>query len=162
MRPTVPRPTRTPARIAPEKQIAGFLAKYTPAMRTEAQAARQVLRRRMPTAVEMVYDNYNALVFGYVPGDRASEAIFSIAVLPRHLSLCFLQGAGLDDPEGLLLGSGNVARHIKLASAGDLGKPGIRMLIDQALARARVPLPDTGRGTTVVKSVSAKQRPRRP
>ncbi|MGZ3439974.1 MAG: DUF1801 domain-containing protein [Polyangia bacterium] len=143
-------------------QIAGFLAKYTPAMQKEARAARRRLRARMPTAVEMVYDNYNALVFGFAPGDRASEAILSLAVLPDHVTLCFLQGKGLDDPERLLRGSGNVVRHIKLESAAALDAPAIQALIAQALRRAKVPLPKNARGSTVVKSISAKQRPRRP
>lgn len=33
---------------------------------------------------------------------------------------------------------------------------------DPAVAQARTPLPAAGRSTTIVKSVSAKQRPRRP
>ena len=158
----MPRATKTGPRSTTAKQIAGFLAKYTPQIRKEARAARRILRQRMPTAVEVVYDNYNALVFGFVPGQRVSEAILSFALYPRWLTLFFLQGAELDDPRGLLKGSGNVVRHIALAGAADLDRPAIRTLIRQALARARVPLPATGRGTTVVKFVSAKQRPRRP
>lgn len=154
------RPTKKPEPVA--AQIAGFLAKYTPAMQKEAQAARRRMRARMPSAVEMVYDNYNALVFGFAPGDRPSEAILSLAILPDHVTLCFLQGKGLDDPRGLLRGSGNIVRHIRLDGAADLDDPAIKTLVTLALARAKVPLPTSGRGSTVVRAISAKQRPRRP
>ena len=68
----------------------------------------------IPNAIEMVYDNYNALVVGFFPGMRPSEAIASIAVMPEWVNSFFLQGAGLPDPEKLLSGTGNVARHIKM------------------------------------------------
>jgi hypothetical protein len=144
------------------RRIAGFLSKYTPELQREARAARRVLRTWMPTATELVYDNHNALVFGFVPGERVSEGILSLAISPRWVTLCFLQGASLSDPEGLLQGSGATVRHIVLEGANDLKKPGIRSLISQALARARVPLAKNGRLRTVIKSVSARQRPRRP
>jgi hypothetical protein len=153
---------KTPPGKSPAKQIASFIAKYTPDVQKEARAARRTLRRLMPSAVEMVYDNYNALVFGFAPGDRPSEAILSLALFPRWVTLCFIQGARLRDPDGLLHGSGNVVRSIPLNGAGDLARPGVRSLIFQALAKANVPLQKGVRGRTEIRSVSAKQRPRRP
>jgi hypothetical protein len=78
---------------SPAAQIARSLAKYTPQIQAEARAARRILRGLLPTATEMVYDNYNALVFAFVPGDRPSEAILSIALYPRWVTLFFLRGA---------------------------------------------------------------------
>jgi hypothetical protein len=145
------------------RQIAGFLAKYTPAIAIEGRAARRRLRALMPTATELVYDNYNTLAFGFAPGERASEVILSIALYPSWVTLFFLQGAKLADPGGLLCGSGSTVRHVRLdGGAADLERAPIRALIRQALARAKVPLPKSGRGVTIVKMVSAKQRPRRP
>ena len=144
------------------KQIAGFLAKYTPAIAKEARAARRRMRALMPTATELVYDNYNTLAFGFAPGERASEVIFSIALYPSWVTLFFLQGAKLDDAAGLLRGSGSTVRDIRLdGGAADLERPPVRALMRQALARAKVLLPKSGRGT-IVKMVSKKQRPRRP
>jgi hypothetical protein len=144
------------------RQIDGFLAKFTPEVQAEARAARRILRAIMPSATEMVYDNYNALVFGFTPGDRPSEAIVSLALFPRWVTLCFLQGAGLKDPDRLLKGSGRTVRNIPLKRAADLKSLPIQALIDQAIRVARVPLPKSGHGRTVIKSVSPKQRPRRP
>src|SRR3954449_800672 len=106
--------------ISSAKRLATFLARFSPAIAAVAKSARGKLRRRLPGAIQMVYDNYNALVIGFCPTDRPSDAIFSIAVYPRSVALCFLQGAGLPDPNHLLKGSGTVARHVVLESASDL------------------------------------------
>ncbi len=69
---------------------------------------------------------------------------------------------GLPDPTGILRGSGNQSRHVVLPSESDLDRPDIAALIDAALATARVKLNPGESGRLVIKSVSAKQRPRRP
>ena len=98
---------------------------------------------------------------GFGPNERTSEAILSIAVWPRWVSLFFLQGKGLPDPHKLLKGGGNLVRHVVLDSASDLDRPEVRALIALAVARSKSKIPARG-GTLVIKSVSAKQRPRRP
>jgi hypothetical protein len=147
---------------SPEKQLDGFLAKYSPEIGALAREALAGMRARLPGAIELVYDNYNALAVGFGPTERTSDAIFSITLWPRWVSLFFLQGADLPDPKKLLKGSGNRARHIVLEEAEDLDNPAVKELIDRALESARTPLDSTGPGRIVIKSVSAKQRPRRP
>ena len=142
-----------------EQQIAGFLARYDPAISALAVDARRRLRRRLPTATELVYDNYNALVFGYGASDRASDGILSIALYPRWVTLFFLHGVGLSDPSGLLQGSGTPVRGVRLSKASDLEAPAIAALITEAGGRAGTALPQED-GATVIKSVSARQRPR--
>ncbi len=73
----------------PAAQLRGFLAKYEPAAAARARAALAKMRKLTPGATEMVYDNYQSLVIGFVPSDRPSDAIVSIAVLPGHVSGCF-------------------------------------------------------------------------
>ena len=147
---------------SPEARLEGFLAKYTPEVAAEAVASLGRLRPQVPGAVEMVYDNYNALVVGFGATERASEAVLSIAVMPRWVTLCFLAGAGLPDPRGLLQGSGNVVRSMRLAGSADLDRPEVRELIALAVAGSRTPFDTTRPGRMVIKSISAKQRPRRP
>jgi Domain of unknown function (DU1801) len=147
---------------AAAKQLDGFLVKYSPEIRAFARAALAKLRSRLPGAIEMVYDNYNGLVIGFGPSERPSEAIFSLVLFPRWVTLCFLQGARLADPNKLLKGSGKVVRHIRLADADDLDKPVIEDLIARALKSARVPIDGTTKSQLIIKSISAKQRPRRP
>jgi hypothetical protein len=147
---------------SPAQQLDGFIAKYAPEIGALARAALAKMRARLPGAIELVYDNYNALAIGFSPSERSSDAIFSIALWPRWVSLFFLQGAGLPDPNRLLRGSGKVARHIVLESADDLDNPAVQELIASALACARKPLADAGPSRIVIKSVSTRQRPRRP
>ena len=147
---------------SPKERLDRFIGKYSPEVGALARDVLARLRARLPGAVELVYDNYNALAIGFGPTERTSDAILSIALWPRWVSLFFLQGAGLPDPNRLLRGKGKVARHIVLESAADLDKPAVRQLIARALERARTPLDPTGTSRLVIKSVSAKQRPRRP
>ena len=119
------------------------------------------MRALLPCAIEMVYDNYNALAIGFGPSERASEAIFSLAVFPRWVTLCFLQGAKVADPEKLLNGSGNQVRHIRLTDPDTLLSPALRALMLAALRCARVPLLPSTKHRIIIKSISAKQRPRR-
>lgn len=145
----------------PEKQLAQFIDKFTPDMAKRIRAARAKMRKRIPQALELVYDNYNFFVIGYGPNEKAGDAIFSLAAQAKGLSLCFLQGAKLPDPKRLLRGSGNVVRNIRLETADVLDEPDVDALIAVALERAKTPLDAKGRHQLIIRSVSAKQRPRR-
>src|SRR5438045_1635949 len=96
---------------SPAKQLSGFLAKFNPPIATLAKTARAKFRKRLPGAIEMVYDNYNALVIGYSPTERPSDAVVSIVVYPKRVNLYFMHGAHLPDPTGVLQGDGNQGRH---------------------------------------------------
>jgi len=143
-----------------EKQLAEFIARYTPEIAARAKEVLAAMRRRLPPAIELVYDNYNALVVGFGPTDCASDAVFSIVLYPRWVTLFFLHGATLPDPSKVLKGSGKIVRHVVLDSAADLDKSAIRKLMDRALAACEEPFP--AKRQLVIKSISAKQRARRP
>jgi hypothetical protein len=145
----------------PAKRLAGFIAKFDPGIARLARSCRTVLRRRFPTAVELAYDNYNALAIGYASTERASDCIVSLAVFPRSVALSFYYGASLPDPTNILSGSGNQNRYISLDRPDRLKDPAVEALIKAAIANGKVSLP-TSKGYLVIKSISAKQRPRRP
>jgi len=147
---------------SPEGQLASFLAKYTPEIATLGESILVEMRRRFPEALELVYDNYNALAVGFSPTEKAGDAIFSIALYPKWVSLFFLQSKGLPDPDGLLQGSGTVAKHIRLPFLKSLDDPAVRDLMAEALSRARVPLDSGTSHRVIIKSISERQRPRRP
>lgn len=148
--------------VSPAKQVAGFIARFDPRIARLVRSGRTALRKRLPTAVELVYDNYNALAIGFGPNERASEVILSVAAFARGVSLYFTQGAKLPDPHRVLQGSGNQGRFIRFESAAQLDEPAVAAVLRAAIRHGKTPLPAAGRGYTVVKSVSAKQRPRRP
>jgi hypothetical protein len=148
---------------SPEERLQGFIDRFTPEIAARGRDALARMRARLPGAIQMVYDNYNGLVIGFCPTERPSEAIFSVVLFPRSVALAFLQGAGLPDPQGLLQGSGTVARHIVLDDPAILDDPEVEALIAVALERAKKPMdPNAPPGRLVIRSVSAKQRPRRP
>jgi hypothetical protein len=147
---------------ASEEQLTGFISKYTPEIGALAQEALAKMRERLPGAIELVYDNYNALAIGFSPTERTSDVIFSIALYPRWVSLFFFRGADLPDPQKLLKGGGKQVRHIVLESAADLDKPAVKALMDRALERSTRPISGAAPGRIIIKSISAKQRPRCP
>jgi hypothetical protein len=153
----------TPAATPAENEAAldGFIARFADADRRLIRAVRRAMRQRLPTANEMVYDNYNFLVIGYSPNERPSDAIFSITARADAVGLCFLRGAGLPDPHRVLQGSGSQTRFVRLDSAATLARPEIAALMALAIRRSRVRLPATGKGRLIIRSISARQRPRR-
>ena len=154
------------SQLEAKAQLDSFLAKFTPEIAAFARRALVKMRKLVPGAIEIVYDNYNALAIGFGPSERASEAIVSLALYPSWVRLFFLQGASLPDPAKRLEGNGNVVRSIRLYEAGTpdlhaLDDAEVCSLINVALHRAKVPMPAAARRQLIIKSVSAKQRPRR-
>ncbi len=160
----VERPAMTLTPLDPEatRQLDGFLAKFTDDVAALAHGLFDRMRARIPGAYIPVYDNYNALAIGFWPDEKIAHGILSLAVFPRWVTLCFLQGKGLPDPHGLLKGEGSRVRHTRLHSADALDDPRIDALITEALAQAEVPVNPAALQKLIIKSVSAKQRPRRP
>ena len=157
---------KSPTRVAvpcvsPAKQVAAFLSKFDPAVAKVIRGCRAELRKLLPTAIELVYDNYNFFVIGYAATERASDCIVSIAAAANGVGLSFYQGASLPDPKKILLGNGKQNRFIRLPTAERLRSPEVLVLLRAALAEAKTPMPGKGGGYTVIKSISAKQRPRR-
>ena len=143
------------------KQLDGFIAKFEPAMGKLIRQCRAELRRLLPTAVEIVYDNYNFFVIGYCTTERPSSCIVSIAAAANGVGLSFYHGASLPDPEHLLLGIGKQNRFVRLPTVETLRSSGVLALIDAAVRQADPPLLPKGGGHTIIKSISGKQRPRR-
>jgi len=153
--------TNAAAPVDAERQLKGFVEKFEPSHQALIRAVRKALRKRMPTAYELAYDNYNFFVIGYSPSERPSDSIVSVVAGANGVGLCFIHGASLPDPKKMLLGSGNQTRFVRLESAEVLARPEVEALLSAAFAQAKTPLRATGRGKLIIRSVSAKQRPRR-
>lgn len=155
----MPRPNRPPA--TPASQIKDFIAKFDPSVARKIRACRAAVRKLLPTAIEQVYDNYNFLAIGYCTTERTSDCIVSLACSAKGVSLCYIYGASLPDPRGILLGSGNQTRFVRLEGPQTLKVPAVAAALKAAVKQASPPLPVGSRGYTMIKSISAKQRPRR-
>jgi hypothetical protein len=158
------KPPAKPVRSAspdPAEQLNSFIDKFDPKNQALIRAVRKALRKRLPTANELVYDNYNFFVIGYCPTERPSDCIVSLAAAANGVGLAFYRGATLPDPHHLLLGSGVQNRFIRLESAKTLARPEVEALIAAAVVHNKAPLPASGRSKLIIRSISAKQNPRR-
>jgi Domain of unknown function (DU1801) len=144
-----------------ETQISEFIDRFEPKAAKIIRQCRQELRKLLPTATELIYDNYNFFVIGYCSSAKPSSCVVSLAAAANGVGLSFYHGATLKDPDHLLQGAGKQNRFIRLPSVEALHVPGVLALIKQAVKRAPLPLPRAGGGSTIIQSVSAKQKPRR-
>ena len=139
-----------------------LIAKFAAAHLRLVSAMRRSLRKRLPTAHEVVYeyDNLGAVVISFSPNDHGYEGVLGIRADADSVKLYFNRGKELPDPERLLQGSAN-ARGIDMEGASTLARPAVARLIDEAIARNRVPFARAGRGWVVIRSASAKQPAKR-
>ena len=89
------------------------------------------------------------------------DCIVTIAAAANGVGLCLVRGASLPDPDKVLIGSGKQTRFVRLSSVDVIDHSSVRKLLSAATEQAPSPLPGTGRGKFVIRSVSKKQRPRR-
>ena len=155
--------TRSPrpgTALAPAKQLATFIARFDPPVQRLIRAARTGLRKIYPTAVQLVYDNYNALAIGFCATPKASDCLVSVAAYARGVNLYFYYGASLPDPTNRLEGSGNQGRFVRFQGPETFRDPAVRNLLRAAVIQARTPLPQTKRGSLIIQSISTRRRPR--
>src|SRR2546427_8842747 len=132
------KPSRTTGRAGPaEKQLEAFIGKFAPTDQRLIRAVRSAVRKRFPTANELVWDNYNFFVIGYSPTERPSDSIVSIAARANGVGLCFIRGASLADPKKVLMGSGNQTRFIRVPSVDVLSHPEVGALLTAAAVQSR-------------------------
>jgi len=145
-----------------ETQLAGYFAKYEPAMAKLGKALRAKLRARLPGLSEIVYvyESQNALVISYSPTERGYEAVCSISVYPRLVKLGFGKGAELSesDPNRLLQGQGRTARYVELNSVADFDRAEIEALIADAVKLAKLSLDPNAKGAVIVKAEEQRAR----
>jgi hypothetical protein len=161
------KPITKPAadRRSAEAELRTLIEKFAPppaAARVRRIASlRRSLRKRLPTAHEVVYEYRDCFVISYSPSEHGYEGVLSIRASADGVRLYFNRGKGLPDPEKLLRGSAN-ARWIEVDAASTLTRPGVASLIDEALARNPVPFAPAGRGLVIVRPTAAKQRAAKP
>lgn len=149
----------TPSAQEVSRVVDGFIDKFERDVAACIRACRAELRRQLPGACELVYDNYNFFVIGFCPGQRPSDCVVSIAASANGVALSFYRGVDVPDPDRLLQGEGKQNRFLRLPDAEVLRLPAVQALI-RAAASLGPPL-EPGSGRTIVRSVSARQRPRR-
>ena len=139
-------------RRAAEAELRGLIAKVAPAHQRLIGAVRRSLRKRLPTAHELVYEYRDWFVISFSPNDHGYEGVFAIRANADGVRLYLNRGKGLPDPEKLLRGSGKLTRWIDVEGPSTLALSAVASLADEAIARNHVPFAPTGRGSVVIRS----------
>ena len=161
MSPSQPSTQSAAERRSAEAQVGSLIARFAPAYEKLVGAARRSLRKRLPTAHEVVYEYRDWFVISYSPNEHGYEGVLGIRGSADGVGLFLNRAKELPDPEKLLRGSGKQVRSIQLESASTIARPAVVRLIEEAIARNEVPFARTGRGPVTIRSASAK-KPARP
>jgi hypothetical protein len=145
------------------KDLLRFLKPFSKDMQTRALWLRDFAWNLYPTANELIYDNYNALAFGWSVTDRIGHLFCTIAVgrTSGNIHFGFYWGASLSDPKKILIGNGNQYRYILVKSVDDFPKTYMKKLMKEAYANSIAKVKDKSQliqGKTIVKSISAAKR----
>jgi hypothetical protein len=149
------------ARRSAEAELRALIARFAPAHPRLIGAMRRCLRKCLPTAYEVVYEYRDWFVISFSPNEHGYEGVLGIRASADGVKLFFNHARELPDPAKLLQGSGGQVRSINVEGASTLARPEVACLIDEAIARNRVPFARAGRGSVVIRSTSAKQHRRR-
>ena len=150
------------ARRSAEAELRTLIDKFAPAHLRLVGAMRRLLRKRLPTAHEVVYEYRDCFVISFSPNEHGYEGVLGIRASADGVKLFFHRCKELPDPAKLLQGAGSQCRSIDVEGASTVARPEVARLIDEAIARNPVPFARAGRGSVVMSpSTSAKQRQRR-
>ena len=134
------------------RELTDLLRRYDPDVQTVAIAMRSLVLGEIGPCHETLFQFYRNNVVSILYSStekRMKDNICLLVVYRDHVNLLFPRGVDLKDPGGLLEGSGKAMRHVKMVSASDVERPGVRALIKQAKKR-----PDLGKPARPLRKVT--------
>lgn len=146
------------ARRTAEAELRTIVAKFASAHLRLIGAMRRSLRKRLPTAHEVVYAYSDFCVISFSPTEAGYEGVLAIRAGANGVDLYFNRGKDLPDPEKLLRGSAKLVRSIHMEGAATLTRPAVARLIEEAITRNGVPFARAGLGSVVIRSAAVKRR----
>lgn len=149
-------------RRSAEAQLRTLITQFAPNYQRLISATRRSLKKRLPTALELVYEYGDFFVISYSPNEHGYEGALGIRASADGVKLFFNHGKQLADPAKLLRGSGKQARAVSLESASTLNHPAVKDLIDQAIAHNQTPFPSSGTGAIIIRSATTKAKKSKP
>ncbi len=145
------------------KDLLKFMLPYPDSVKAAALWLREFVWDIYPETNELIYDNYNAVAFGWSPTDKAGDVFCSIAVCSDHVNFGFNRGVDFPDREKILLGNGSQYRFIRVRGRDDFPEEYIKELLAMAYENSTgrmKPVKKAIKGETIVKSISpVKRRP---
>lgn len=142
-----------------DSELESLIEKLEPKHQSLFRSLRSALRKRLPTANELVYDYKDSLVIGYSASERGIEAVLALSARADGVRLYF--NRAIPDPKKLLKGTGKMARYISVEDARQLKQPEIVSMIEATIAQTTIPFPTKGSGRLLIQSSSAKPKPSR-
>lgn len=144
-------------------ELLTFMDPYPTEIQQKALWLRDFVWDMYPTANELIYDNYNALAFGWSPTDKVGHTFCSIAIgrTSMNLHFGFYWGSKIADPEHMLIGNGKQYRYILVKDVDDFPKEYMKTLVKEAYANSLAMVKDERQlvqGKTITKSVSPAKR----
>lgn len=143
-------------------QVSAMISRYSPEIAARFRKARTEVRALFPRGFELVYDQHNAFGCGYSTTEKSSGVVISVVAYPKWVTVFFFHGARLPDPEGILQGSGSRIRSVRLDPPSVLKSKAVRRLLKLAIVPYKEAFEAAPLLSTQIKSVVARQRPRRP
>ena len=146
------------------RDLLKFLKPFPANVKDTAMWLREFVWDLYPDSNELIYDNYNAVAFGWSPTDRVSDVFCNVAVgrSSHNVHFGFYWGSKISDPDKRLLGQGNQYRYILVKDKKDFPKTYIKKLMKEAYAYSLGKMKEKEqvlKGATITKSISGKKRP---
>jgi Domain of unknown function (DU1801) len=122
-----------------DADLAGLLEPHAPVVRDVFGALRTLARDVMPDATEQVDLPDRLLAYGFGPPGGIRTRGLAVALMPHaaHVNVQLADGAQLDDPTGIVEGTGKRIRHVKCRSLDDAARPALRALLTEQAERRR-------------------------
>jgi len=145
------------------RDLVKFLRPFPEEVRARALWLRDFVWDIYPDSNELIYDNYNAVAFGWSPTDKVGDVFCNIAVgrSSHNVHFGFYWGSKISDPKKILLGNGNQYRYILVNDIKQFPKTYIKKLMKEAhsysIGKMKEKTPSL-KGATITKSISAKKR----
>lgn len=124
------------AKRPPSQQLIELLTDYKVEVGELALGLRDIILAEEPKSIETLYKSY-AVSMAYSFTEKWTQGFCMVVVYPGHVNLAFNMGAFLDDPDGILTGSGKQMRHIKIKTKDDIKSPYLRGFIRAAANLSR-------------------------
>ncbi len=112
-----------------------MLGHYDAGIRELALQARECVAKAVPKAEQKVYVGWRTIGFN-LDGSMASQ-FCAVGPQKKYVNIYLMRGTELDDPNGLLEGSGKKMRHVKIREAKDLKTAALKALIKDAAKLAQ-------------------------
>jgi hypothetical protein len=114
-----------------------LLERHTQGVRETFGALLRLVREVMPGATEQLDLPDHLVAFGFGPGGGVRMRDLAVALIPHkgHVNVQLADGALLDDPSGIVEGTGKRIRHVKCRSLDDVARPALTALLAQQSAR---------------------------